>query len=101
MAVTVYLLLYKWLNHRDFFAKLPKLFLQFGHKYTVLLFLSGRYRMTLRADNADIRLTGKGYRAGCVSDKRQSHTQAICDQVSEQLTNKLANQCSLFLTLVL
>ena len=30
------------------------------------------YRLTLRADNADMRLTEKGYNIGCVSDKRYS-----------------------------
>ena len=30
------------------------------------------YRLTLRADNADMRLTEKGYNIGCVSDERYS-----------------------------
>lgn len=39
------------------------------------------YRMSARADNADLRLTGKGRAAGIVGDKRWKHFQSETDEV--------------------
>lgn len=41
------------------------------------------YRMSARADNADLRLTAKGRRAGVVGDKRWNHFQAHVQQMKE------------------
>ncbi|KAL1140238.1 hypothetical protein AAG570_000170 [Ranatra chinensis] len=35
------------------------------------------FRLSLRPDNADLRLTGKGYNAGCVSKERYTRTKQI------------------------
>lgn len=40
------------------------------------------YRMSARADNADLRFTAKGRVAGVVSDKRWTHFQALVSQMS-------------------
>lgn len=54
------------------------------------------YRLFLRADNADMRLTEKGYKIGCVSDERytvfKAKKQAIADfkLLSEELTSTAA-----------
>ena len=40
------------------------------------------YRMSLRADNADIRLTAKGHAAGAVSDYRHHKTEEVKQKVS-------------------
>ena len=39
------------------------------------------YRMSARADNADLRLTAKGRGAGIVGDRRWSHFQDICQEM--------------------
>ena len=39
------------------------------------------YRMSARADNADLRLTAKGRYAGVVGDRRWSHFQDICQEM--------------------
>ncbi|EGD80823.1 hypothetical protein PTSG_11724 [Salpingoeca rosetta] len=39
------------------------------------------YRMTIRADNADVRLTELGYKAGCVSEDRYQQSKATTDQL--------------------
>ncbi len=41
------------------------------------------YRLFLRADNADIRLTEKGYRIGCVGDKRYTVFKAKKEKIDE------------------
>ncbi|XP_038056099.1 protein MTO1 homolog, mitochondrial-like [Patiria miniata] len=41
------------------------------------------FRMTLRPDNADQRLTGRGYEAGCVSCHRYQRAQATADRLQE------------------
>ncbi|XP_050720965.1 protein MTO1 homolog, mitochondrial-like [Eriocheir sinensis] len=41
------------------------------------------FRFLLRPDNADLRLTEKGYRAGCVSEERWRVTQHTRQQLSE------------------
>ena len=46
------------------------------------------YRMTLRSDNADLRLTGKGRAAGAVSDARWARfeeTRAELERVTDLL----------------
>lgn len=44
------------------------------------------YRLTLRADNADQRLTGKGIAIGCVGPERQRAFRAKMDQLDEART---------------
>eukprot|EP00043_Microstomoeca_roanoka_P010997 m.103948 g.103948 ORF g.103948 m.103948 type:complete len:685 (-) comp15059_c1_seq1:133-2187(-) len=39
------------------------------------------YRMTIRADNADLRLTEKGYQAGCVGEDRYQRSRVTMDTV--------------------
>jgi tRNA uridine 5-carboxymethylaminomethyl modification enzyme len=41
------------------------------------------YRLLLRPDNADIRLTAKGYAAGCVSESRMSLTKATQKELGD------------------
>jgi len=41
------------------------------------------YRLLLRADNADLRLTEKGYKIGCVSSQRYAVFKAKAEQISE------------------
>uniref|UniRef100_A0A2P2I6T4 Protein MTO1 homolog, mitochondrial n=1 Tax=Hirondellea gigas TaxID=1518452 RepID=A0A2P2I6T4_9CRUS len=41
------------------------------------------YRLYLRPDNADTRLTAKGHRAGCVSDERFEHHAKLQQQVDD------------------
>ena len=48
---------------------------------SALALLGGRYRMTIRADNADVRLTSKGHSAGCVS----RHRYTIATQAAKQV----------------
>lgn len=46
------------------------------------------FRIALRSDNADVRLTEKGYKAGCVSEKRYQNLQAVkksMEEISELL----------------
>ncbi|KAL4224285.1 Mitochondrial Translation Optimization [Mactra antiquata] len=43
------------------------------------------FRVSLRADNADIRLTRKGYKTGCVSDIRFQQTTELADKLSENM----------------
>ncbi len=51
------------------------------------------FRLKLRADNADQRLTGAGIALGCVGRERQAHFEAKTKALSEGLT--LLNQLSL------
>lgn len=39
------------------------------------------FRVSLRPDNADERLTEKGYRVGCVSEKRWSRTEQLLREI--------------------
>lgn len=41
------------------------------------------FRLTLRPDNADLRLTSKGYEIGCVSKARQDKTENIRNSLKE------------------
>ncbi|XP_072035112.1 protein MTO1 homolog, mitochondrial-like [Amphiura filiformis] len=41
------------------------------------------FRLTLRPDNADLRLTSKGYNVGCVSNHRYKQTQYVDNELSE------------------
>ncbi|XP_014672075.1 PREDICTED: protein MTO1 homolog, mitochondrial-like [Priapulus caudatus] len=41
------------------------------------------FRLVLRPDNADLRLTGKGYKAGCVSEARHSKMKRIQEKLEE------------------
>ena len=43
------------------------------------------FRLYLRPDNADVRLTMKGYAVGCVSEERYQATQTIKQQLKENL----------------
>ncbi|XP_045173866.2 protein MTO1 homolog, mitochondrial-like [Mercenaria mercenaria] len=43
------------------------------------------FRISLRADNADTRLTKKGFEAGCVSEHRYSTTTQIVDKLEETI----------------
>lgn len=43
------------------------------------------FRLHLRPDNADLRLTEKGYDAGCVSDERYKHLVEMRDQLTSGL----------------
>lgn len=49
------------------------------------------YRLYLRADNADARLTEKGYKVGCVGENRYSVFKAKANKISQyrQLTDQL------------
>ena len=49
------------------------------------------YRLYLRADNADARLTEKGYKAGCVGENRYSVFKAKANKINQyrQLTDQL------------
>lgn len=40
------------------------------------------YRLTLRADNADLRLTEKGYQVGCVSEERYAQYKKKLEQIA-------------------
>ncbi|XP_025416283.1 protein MTO1 homolog, mitochondrial isoform X2 [Sipha flava] len=50
------------------------------------------FRLHLRPDNADIRLTHKGYNIGCVSKKRYDQTSKICSDLEDGI--KLLNSVS-------
>ncbi|XP_046680867.1 protein MTO1 homolog, mitochondrial [Homalodisca vitripennis] len=43
------------------------------------------FRLTLRPDNADLRLTEKGYKAGCVSETRMTRYRKVQADLSEAL----------------
>lgn len=53
-----------------------------------MLTYRAEYRLYMRADNADLRLTGKGYGAGIVSKERMEFTlarQAAVEQVIREV----------------
>ena len=43
------------------------------------------YRLVLRPDNADQRLTKKGYEIGCVSEERMKKTETILSKLEESI----------------
>lgn len=43
------------------------------------------FRLTLRPDNADQRLTEKGYKIGCVSEERMKKTEIILSKLEESI----------------
>lgn len=43
------------------------------------------FRLSLRPDNADQRLTRKGYESGCVSEERMIKTEAILSKLTENI----------------
>lgn len=43
------------------------------------------FRLTLRPDNADQRLTKKGYEIGCVSEERMKKTEIILSRLEESI----------------
>nr|XP_033323164.1 protein MTO1 homolog, mitochondrial isoform X1 [Megalopta genalis] len=43
------------------------------------------FRLSLRPDNADQRLTRKGYETGCVSEERMSRTESILSKLQESI----------------
>ncbi|XP_078045021.1 5-taurinomethyluridine-[tRNA] synthase subunit MTO1, mitochondrial isoform X2 [Augochlora pura] len=43
------------------------------------------FRLSLRPDNADQRLTRKGYETGCVSDERMSRTESILSKLQDSI----------------
>lgn len=43
------------------------------------------FRLSLRADNADCRLTSKGYVAGCVSEDRYRKTKQLAENIHENM----------------
>ncbi|CAB0004675.1 unnamed protein product [Nesidiocoris tenuis] len=43
------------------------------------------FRLYLRPDNADLRLTAKGYQVGCVSDERYEHFKLVKKQLEEAM----------------
>lgn len=43
------------------------------------------FRLSLRPDNADQRLTRKGYESGCVSEERMRKTDAILSRLKENI----------------
>ncbi|CAG0881032.1 unnamed protein product [Cyprideis torosa] len=49
------------------------------------------FRILLRPDNADVRLTEKGYEYGCVSERRMAHTRRVKD-LMEQMTECLKSK---------
>lgn len=43
------------------------------------------FRLSLRPDNADKRLTRKGYETGCVSEERMAKTEKILSRLEENI----------------